>query len=526
MSGQKFGIINPDEMLFSVANERRTGKFLNFEKQRPITSHHKDRVEVYKDVLSVDADQGRCKGTVFRFTLRKEPSQLSETIYSATRMDRLLNSFKSEGHLSLMFLKNLEKIEFYIRRKGSNHAEHLYSFAAEQESRESTREEEKTFMQKIRKAHNSDSSLELSLVKHVTIVSDVFQPEKTSSKAEYFILNYYAGELLEQENEFTTIEQAKKLGFIPLVGVACPVSHEKSISGHVFCALPLPILHEKTTRLPVHVNGFFALGPDRKDLKWPAADEATSNDKDVSWNLFLTRKVLPRAYIKLFLHLKEQNLPGPAVYNALPDVQHVDYKWERFAHEVLLKIFKEDCIWSDAVSSWISIPNASFKDKTKIGHEAAYNFLKKCRFPVACVAEHMVQNMEALGLQLNKFSPENVRNGANKNALILQQLSDRERIDLLHYMLQVPEDILSLYGVPILPLEDGHFVSPQLPSNTKEQLFITSSEHSKELVPGCESFIIKTGIPDDLVRKILSIVNKGMCCPIFSHVLITFYWNS
>ena len=523
MSDQSLGIINPDEKFFSKDSTRRTGKFFSFDKNQPGTlSHHQDRSDTFKDVFNMDPNKGICKGTVFRFALRKKPSKLSETIYDGRRMQELFLKFKSEGHLALIFLKNLTKIEFYVRKKGASRAKLTCSFAVREGGREHLRQQEKGFMKDVKKAHDRDACKNLSLVTNLTITSRFEQYRHI--EAEYFVLNYYAGDLLNRECQLTTPARAKKLGVIPLIGIAYQVQQTKSTSGHVFCALPLPILQKKVTGLPVHVNGFFALAPDRKDLKWSAADETDSNNEDVSWNLFLIEKVLPEAYKELFLHLKDKNLSAVNVYNALADMNEIDYKWQKLANGALSKVYKEKCVWSGALKRWIMVDEAYFRDKERSGCNAAECFLSLCSYPVANLPEHVIYGMKKLGLTLTLFNPKILlkavadTSGDDK----LSHMSPAERIELLNYMLEDPKDVKSLFNAPVLPLENGTFASPQHSFHTDE-LFITSTEHSKDLVPGGESRLIKTGLKDDLLEKLIKIANKGMRSSMIENYFITIF---
>ena len=506
MSDQKLGIINPDEKLFSDATERRTGRFWDFERCPPDPSYHTDDSNVFRDVLNIDTLKGRCKGTVFRFGLRKTASKLSETIYDEERLKDLFEMFKAEGHISLLFLKRLE---FYSRKRGSNHADLLFSFAIKQEGSEEPRLQEYQFMNDVKQELGSPTPRDLHIVSNVIIESAINDDKHArTERAKYTIVHFYGGKVLEKEPEFTSKGHAKDLGFIPLVGIAYQLSEVKSSDGHTFCALPLPIIEKKSTGLPVHVNGYFALGPDRKDLKWPSPEQTTSNDKEVSWNLFLLKRVLVAAYQQLFVHLKEKSgATANIVYNALPDIHEIDSKWRGFATEILSAIFLMKCIWSDAVAEWISPKDSYFMDKSVSGNEAAYDFLKLCRFRVASIPKHMTCDLQECRFIINKISRQRLRSLIIGNQDSLRSLSGKDRIDLLSYVLQVPSDIKSLFGVPILPLEDNQFASPQ--HSTKEPVFITSNEHSKDLVPGCEKKIIKIDIKDDLLKMLKQIAGES-----------------
>jgi sacsin len=75
--------------------------------------------------------------------------------------------------------------------------------------------------------------------------------------------------------------------------------------GRAFCFLPLPI----HTALPVHVNGFFELSSNRRDVWAPSADMSGSGAARAQWNLRLMEDGVAPAYTQL-LQLAAEHL-GP-----------------------------------------------------------------------------------------------------------------------------------------------------------------------------------------------------------------------
>ena len=516
MSWKKLGIINPDEELFSGKSKRRNGKIFDFERHPPDSSSHVDASDVFKNILNVDTANGKCNGTAFRFVLRREASKLSKTIYDKRRVRQLFKSFIAEGHLALIFLKNLARIEFYIRKNGSDQAELLSAFSITQESGEKVREKERRFMDDVKNASRSSYPVNKHLVHEVSIKSyfkDGISERTESSK--YIIVHYYGGKLLDREQNHISEKQAKSQGFIPLVGVAYQRSENKVIDGHIFCALPLPVIEKKSTGLPVHINGYFALGSDRKDLKWPSVEQSTSSDKEVSWNLFLLQRVLPAAYKKLFEHLTMDDTEFQIVYNSFPDVNEVDSKWRKLADEVLSKIFRCECLWNYALSEWISPEDACVTDESRKGYEGAGAFLQMCSYPVVCISEHVMHGMNNCSVEVEVINPKKLRDVIIENYDKMGNLEFIERMDILLYALEDPSDIDFFCNVPVLPLEDGRFACPQ--SSKGEPLFMTSNDHPIDLVPGCKKYIIKTDIQESLKKMIKEIAEK--CESYFSTII-------
>jgi len=259
--------------------------------------------------------------------------------------------------------------------------------------------------------------------------------------------------------------------------------------------------------------GFFALGADRKDLKWRTTSETTRNDVDVSWNMFLIAKVLPKAYVEMFQYLRDNtslNLAIDQVYGMLPDLRETDDNWQMLAKNTLLQVFEEKCVYSSGRESWILIKEAYFHDTERDDYKIAYAFLKLCRLPVVSVPMHIDDAIRKFELPFNSFTPSTVRNVVARKKKLLQELHNTEREGLLKYMLEFPKDILSLIGTPVLPLENDRFASPQK-NHRNLKLFITTKEHSKDLVPGCEGSLIKTRIDKGLKEILTRIAGEQLC---------------
>ncbi|VDI27881.1 Hypothetical predicted protein [Mytilus galloprovincialis] len=58
-------------------------------------------------------EKGNFQGTLFRFPLREEKTELSENIYDEIKVMDLFKAFKAEAPVELLFLKCLERIDLY-----------------------------------------------------------------------------------------------------------------------------------------------------------------------------------------------------------------------------------------------------------------------------------------------------------------------------------------------------------------------------------------------------------------------------
>merc|ERR1711965_630567 len=67
--------------------------------------------------------------------------------------------------------------------------------------------------------------------------------------------------------------------------------HDEAVRGRAFCFLPLPT----ETGLPVHINGFFELSSNRRDI-WHGSDMAGAGRLRSEWNVALLEDVVAPSY--------------------------------------------------------------------------------------------------------------------------------------------------------------------------------------------------------------------------------------
>ena len=72
------------------------------------------------------------------------------------------------------------------------------------------------------------------------------------------------------------------------------------VVGQAFCFLPLPT----ETGLPVHINGFFELSSNRRDI-WHGRDMAGAGQLRSEWNVALLEDVVAPSYSQMLLLRRE-----------------------------------------------------------------------------------------------------------------------------------------------------------------------------------------------------------------------------
>ena len=90
---------------------------------------------------------------------------------------------------------------------------------------------------------------------------------------------------------------------LPWGGVAAKIdgnAHGDAVSGRPYCLLPLPC----TSGLPVHVNGFFEMSSNRRDI-WHGDDGMGGGRLRSEWNRALLCDVIAPSYVQLLLEARQ-----------------------------------------------------------------------------------------------------------------------------------------------------------------------------------------------------------------------------
>ena len=259
-----------------------------------------DQFLPYKGIFNCNAEvfsRGYYSGTLFRFPLRSTSSRLSQTLYSAGRVQSLFESFIADAHLVLLFLRNLESIELYTREKSESQPRRIFQAKISDDSLELVRSKRKEYYAKVEAGKHMPEPVAVTYP--LTIETET---DGDKQKHSFLVTSYCCGG--EVSAHFEKLITDEELSYLPSVGVAMALPsgidlQTPDIPGHVFCVLPLPVQKKSMTGLPVHVNGFFALSQNRSHIKTPNADQDDREkltDKSLLWNCCLLEEALPKAY--------------------------------------------------------------------------------------------------------------------------------------------------------------------------------------------------------------------------------------
>ena len=140
-----------------------------------------------------------------------------------------------------------------------------------------------------------------------------------------------------------------------------------AVHGRPYCLLPLP----SSSGLPVHVNGFFELSSNRRDI-WYGDDLVGVGKMRSDWNVALLQDVVAPSYVKL-LHAVQADLEGRSEqYYQLWPQQRPAEPWGLLVDKLYASLLDQPVLWTDASGGrWVSPTEAVFAEPADEGDEAA-----------------------------------------------------------------------------------------------------------------------------------------------------------
>lgn len=474
-SGKYFAYLDPLKETFETAV-----KMLDL--QESSCNKHCDFLafSTLPEELTMVAD-GKCDGTLFRFALRSSESEISKVCYDDKRFSGLIKTFMNDGHLNLLFLKRIQSIMFYEIEKGCTDMVNIYTLKLSEKCR--------NFADK-RQEFLANISANVKRKEFPTIVlnHDVEIEEACSSELKHYsyAVSEYFGYQVEDRagDEFLEMIVDVDLSYIPLVAAAMPLDSKDG--GHVFCGLPLPLRERCMSGLPAHVNGFFALGPDRKDLKWKALGAVESNDKSVNWNLHLIDKLLPNVFYNLIMYLIERGTDLCTIIKSWPIAEEVNEKWTSFLSELFQQLSTSPCVCIEYKKKWVKPCDALFIDQRNFNSEKQYKTICRLLEEAAVNFTQMPEHIKRSLRSENEVSKKDVQNVLMTNLSLYQAMSAEEQCLILSYAIQDVEDISCLQGIKLLLLKTGSYASI---GDLQETIYIPTDIHHCNLFPSMESIL-------------------------------------
>ena len=311
-----------------------------------------DCIEAFSGVFGFNQstlDSGNFPGTMFRFPLRKEATELSDNIYDKSKVDDLFMSFRGEASVSLLFLKCLESITLLREEdlsKKDDIGKFYFSVYIDETTVENVRSARDDLKSQIKDVQNNLPSCSIRNSYFITIC--VKDNDYNITTRKWKVRNLFQGDN-SMSSTLRNLSCDESLAYSPYVGVAMEMTCPVNFQGHVFCFLPLPSRERSLSGLPIHVNGFFALSQNRCVVKWPTVDQIRNHahtDKSIQWNQVLVKEVLSEVYCQFLRELIEEsclekgglNEHRTTVYHCIPNKYLVDEHWKILIPPLVAKL--------------------------------------------------------------------------------------------------------------------------------------------------------------------------------------------
>ena len=506
VSGNTVAFLDPHEKYFIRGESGQA-----FSTEDPLLAENFDQFEPFHQIFGCNLNQGNYySGTLFRFPLRTQPSQLSNKIYTRDMVKTLFDSFKNEASAILLFLKNVDSISL-CEREERGKVFQLYTARVSEKSKTEVRKKRQELIQGI--TVEWDFAVKTTFYR---LEIEKVCPGKPSEKNEWFLANQVG------TNERKLVELAQNLKLLPWIGIASPVDANNNMSslGRIFCFLPLPPDGDCRTGLPVQVNGYFGLTDNRRALKWPGPD--CQNDETAQWNKLLLEKVGSQVYANLIISMIRNcsaNIPSALlaklVYSVFPVHSNVRQDWECILQPFFKTVLANKIFLTTARghSRWISLGEAIINRldesscmRQEIKKVVVYTLLSAGQ-PIVSLPGHVMQVIDQYHQisgwkTIQKVTPalmcEVLRSDFDFHNL---EMAFQDKLFVLEYVLQnVPGSVSNLYNVPLLPLENRQFIKFSYPS--VEKIFIPSVKHRSDLLPNMKHRLLHGNLPLQVQQKL------------------------
>ena len=282
-NGSKFCVLDPHCRYVPCADERRPGRLFD-----GIDEQFWSGFSDMKTTYLCDSDEYFKSGTLFRFPLRHNnklvtKSELIKTDsttkfassgkqISARQMEQDLEEWTPKIKETLLFLNNVKEIKVLVIEKDNStlNLMHHYKILLSQTAI-------KMHDQILHKVCNFSVDKSSSDIARYQVTLSELAPTEVQ---EEWLIQEGVGDISDEQQSWQFLPKSK-----PRHGLATKLNSHTTFEAKVFCFLPLPL----QARLPVHINGNFALDSARSGL-WQPRDISKPDDRK-KWNLNLVEAI-------------------------------------------------------------------------------------------------------------------------------------------------------------------------------------------------------------------------------------------
>ena len=477
VSGRHVVFFDPSCAFLPNVTAANPGKRVDFVSNAGLADKHPDQWTPFA-AFGCDV-RSEFPGTMFRFPLRTEAqaltSRLSKAHYTAESVRQLLIAFANEKTLDMLYLKNVECVEVLEWRAGED--------APRVMATSTLRLGDEAAASEIRRHRSAFSRASASMSSNPQRIEDVFtvsfdstatgvyarddtrtstDDTRTSTDGtRTFVVSHALGTDLTPLVDSGREKFGMKL--VPWAAVAAelgtdPTCAEQTV-GRAFTFLPLPV----KTGLPVHVNAYFELSSNRRDI-WFGGDMAGGGAARSEWNQALLSKVVAPCYARLVIACAGKLGPSPAFYALLPETNPPE-PWGCVVRELYSALTEGDAKVLHTPANggrWIAPKDAVYPDPSLASDDILRDALVAEGLTLTDAPGGVLERMEEHAVRHPKrVSPAGVRQTLREKGE--DGIGDRPRervLVLLRYVLSdiiddEPASAAELDGVPLFPLADG-----------------------------------------------------------------------
>ncbi|KAJ0674652.1 putative transcription factor C2H2 family [Helianthus annuus] len=464
-------------------------------------------------------------GTLFRFPLRNakvaSKSQIKKEAYSPQDVTSLLSSFADVVSETLLFLRNVKTISIFTKEGvGSEmqllhqvHKQHMDEPGAESntfqimfnhmhENRDGL--DKSNFFDKWRR-NNENNDLGLPWKSQKLLLT-----EKRSSEEKSNI--WLTSECFDSRHGKRNSEakDTKSNKFIPWACVASCLKNteaERNFMGKAFCFLPLPV----STGLPVHVNAYFELSSNRRDI-WFGNDMAGGGKKRSEWNMYLLEEVAAPAYGHLLEKLTLETEYSDSFYSFWPTtaasgpwVSMMQKLYNFIADSGLRVLFTKA-----RGGQWISTKQAIFPDFSFENVGDLIDALSDAGLPMTTIPKPHVEKFKKFCPSLHFLTPQLLR-----TLLVRRKREFRDRNGMLLALeyclldLKNPIEPDNFYGLPLLPLSNGSFTVFEK-RGSSDRVYVARGDAYNLLKDSVANQLVDSEISDTIYGKLCDIAQSEL----------------
>ena len=457
---------------------------------------------VFADPCSLETKQNY-PGTLIRFPLRNERSELSDKLYTTAKLKSLLKALKDDASVLLLFLRYIEKIEVFTINT-STFVTKLFSVETDKTTERARKTSKDTFFTQVKQYHDhSDLDTLLPTLQYeVTIsVHDI----EVGKHADH---NWIVANWVGSENK-EILEASQRVCSLPWLGLAASLNSQNS--SRLFRFLPMPDSEEANPPLPVCVHGTFGLTKDRRHLKWKTSD--MQDDNGALWNDLLLSEMFPFCYAKFLNALKDKCNPN-MFYSFWPDVPIINRTNWRVALRPLLSLLLQDQLFWSQNGSWVKLQSSVYVvPQMNSGQfpQVVINVLIKCGKVVVVLADRVWEAIKFIhegAYPFTTITPSLVRQALKTNLASYISMSRVEKLQLLHYCLE-DRNYYDLPGLVLLPVVNNTFVA--FSNSSANKVYTCSTKFLQtRLLANNEAVLVNVEAEDsNLHQKLIQVANSN-----------------